>query len=191
MSAFRSLAELESHTPKLLDASPREVGTVDLIVARPADEERTTPESVRLTVEQGVEGDHWVRDCWQTLPDGSSDPLVQIAVMNTRFLDFLSGGDRNRWIQAGDQLILDLDLRPENLAPGTRLRLGTAIVEVTPFPHTGCAKFASRYGADALRFMSTPAGLAANLRGVYLRVIENGVVSLGDAVTKLPPSVAR
>jgi hypothetical protein len=182
---YRSLAELEAATLSLLDASPREKGTVDLIVTRPADEERVTPESVRLTVEGGVEGDHWVRDCWKTQSDGASLPDVQIAVMSTRFLDFLSHGDRQRWIEAGDQFIVDLDLRPENVPPGTRLQLGTAVVEVTPFPHTGCAKFAKRYGPEAQKFMCRPEGLAANLRGIYLRVIEPGEVTLGSPISKL------
>lgn len=185
MPTFRTPAELAAETPALLDASPAERGTLELIVARPADEQRAFPETVQLTVAGGVEGDHWVRDCWQTLSDGSPDPAVQIAAINARFIDFLSGGDRARWALAGNQLYLDLDLRPENLPAGTRLRLGTATLEVTPFPHTGCAKFAARYGSDALAFMSTKEGLAANLRGIYLRVVEDGQAWLGCEVERL------
>ena len=92
--------------------------------------------------------------------------------------------DRSRWPLAGDQVYADLDLSVGNLPAGASLRIGGALVEVTERPHTGCSKFASRFGLDALRWISTPAGRAARMRGMYVRVLEGGPVRVGDAIRK-------
>jgi MOSC domain-containing protein YiiM len=92
--------------------------------------------------------------------------------------------DRSRWPLAGDQLYLDLDLSEANLPPGTRLAIGEAVVEVTELPHTGCVQFSARFGADALRWISTPAGRAMRMRGMYVRVVSGGAISAGDIVRK-------
>ena len=84
----------------------------------------------------------------------------------------LVAGDRERWPLAGDQLYVDLDLSGENLPPGTRLAIGSAVVEVTDEPHTGCKKFSARFGLDALEFVNSPEGRALNLRGINTRVVE-------------------
>ena len=97
----------------------------------------------------------------------------------------LVAGDRERWPLAGDQLYVDLDLSDENLPPGTRLALGSAVLEVTDEPHTGCKKFTARFGLDAMVFVNSPVGRALNLRGINARVVESGTVRVGDAVTKL------
>ena len=97
----------------------------------------------------------------------------------------LVAGDRERWPLAGDQLYVDLDLSGENLPPGTRLALGSAVLEVTDEPHTGCKKFTARFGLDAMVFVNSPEGRALNLRGINARVVEAGTVRVGDAVTKL------
>lgn len=89
---------------------------------------------------------------------------------------------------AGDQLYVDLDLGGENLPPGTCLAIGSAVVEVSDVPHTGCAKFNARFGEDALRFVNSPAGRELNLRGINTRVITGGVVRVGDAIRKAAPA---
>ena|SRR5437588_159262 len=86
---------------------------------------------------------------------------------------------------AGDQVYVDLDLSYDNIPPGTRLELGTAVIEVTAAPHRGCAKFASRFGKDALRFVNSIVGQELNLRGINAKVVADGVVRVGDAVRKL------
>ena len=91
-----------------------------------------------------------------------------------------------RWELAGDQLIVDLDLSVENLPPGTRLSIGSAVIEISEKPHTGCAKFAARFGQDALRFVSTPRGRDLRLRGVNTRIVQSGTTRVGDVATKLP-----
>jgi MOSC domain-containing protein YiiM len=88
-------------------------------------------------------------------------------------------------VLSGDNLYLDLDLSASNMPPGTRLRAGGCILEVTPKPHNGCAKFRGRFGPDSYRFASRPDLRHRNLRGVYMRVIEAGDVGPGDPVEVL------
>ena len=82
----------------------------------------------------------------------------------------------------GDNLFLDLDLSQENLPAGTRVQVGGALLEVTPLPHNGCRKFLSRFGPDALRFVSAKEQRHRNFRGIYMRVVGRGVVRPGDPV---------
>ena len=104
--------------------------------------------------------------------------------MNARTVALVAG-DRERWPLAGDQLYVDLDLSPENLPPGARLEVGTAVVEISDVPHTGCAKFTERFGSAAIRFVNGSSGRAHRLRGVNARVVQNGVVRPGDPIRKL------
>ena len=104
--------------------------------------------------------------------------------MNSRAADLVAGG-RDRWHIAGDQLFVDLDLGRENLPPGTRLAIGTAVLEVSVKPHTGCAKFSGRFGADALRLVSSALGQELCLRGINTKVVQSGVIRVGNAVRKV------
>ena len=88
------------------------------------------------------------------------------------------------WIGSSFYFI-HLDLSLENLAAGTRLAVGEAVVEVTADPHTGCAKFSARFGSDALRFVNSPDGRELRLRGLNARVVQAGTVRAGDTVRKL------
>lgn len=130
-------------------------------------------------------GDHWRARGSRSTPDGSADPECQLTLMNARLVDLLAGGDRRAWPLAGDQLCVDLDLSAENLPAGTRLAVGTAVIEVTAPLHTGCAKFSARFGSPALRFVNSPEGRALRLRGLNARVVEPGEVRPGDAVRRL------
>ena len=93
--------------------------------------------------------------------------------------------DRKRWSLAGDQVYIDLDLSTQNLPPGTRLSLGSAVIEVTELPHTGCAKFVSRFGVDAMKFVNSPVGRELNLRGINARVFQSGVIRVGEVARKI------
>jgi MOSC domain-containing protein YiiM len=73
----------------------------------------------------------------------------------------------------------------ENLPPGTRLAVGSAVIEITAIPHTGCKKFAGRFGLEALEFISAPERKDLHLRGIYARVVQPGVIRAGEAVKKL------
>jgi hypothetical protein len=165
--------------------SPTDGGVVELIVRRPSVGEREVLAEGELDERVGLVGDTWKERPSNRTEDGSPHPDMQLNVINARAVDLIAGS-RDRWALAGDQLYLDLDLSEANLPAGTRLALGTAVIEVTDQPHTGCQKFSSRFGVDALRFVNSPVGRELHLRGINARVVESGVVRAGDAVHKLP-----
>ena len=165
-------------------ASPADGGRLELIIVRPAEGERVLPESVRVSPELGVEGDKWVRSRGHDTPDGDPDPRTQVTLMNARILRLISG-EEGRMPLAGDNLIVDLDLSDENMAPGQRLSVGEAVLEVTEVPHNGCGAFLDRYGRDAVKFVNSPEGKRLHLRGLHAKVITAGVVSVGDEVRKV------
>jgi MOSC domain-containing protein YiiM len=158
--------------------APRDEGTLELIATRPAVGEREVLEEAVLDVEQGVVGDSWSRR------GKRPNPKSQVAIMGARAAAMIAG-ERDRWALAGDQLYLDLDLSGINLPPGTRLAIGTAILEVSDLPHLGCGKFTARYGADARDLVNSPEGMALNLRGINTRIVQGGTVRRGDIVRKL------
>jgi hypothetical protein len=167
-----------------VSAAPRDNGTLALIVRRPAVGERELLESGELDPRVGLVGDTWdVRESIRT-PDRSPHPDMQLTLMNLRFTDVIAG-DRERWPLAGDQLYVDFDLSHESVPPGARIAIGSAVVELTDQPHTGCAKFTQRFGLDALRFVNTPEGMALRLRGANARVVQAGTVSVGDTIRRL------
>ena len=138
-----------------------------------------------LDTAEGLVGDTWnVRGSSRT-SDGGPHPDMQLNVMSARAAALVAQ-DTARWPLAGDQLFVDLDLSAENLPPGTRLALGTAVIEVTAEPHTGCGKFVERFGVDAMKFVNSPVGRSLRLRGVNARVVVPGAIAVGDRVMKVP-----
>jgi MOSC domain-containing protein YiiM len=165
-------------------ASPLDDGSVELIVARPAAGERVVLEKSELDPDAGLVGDSWVDRFSRHTPDGSPHPAMQLTLMNARAAALIAQSV-GRWPLAGDQIYVDLELGYDNVPPGTQLEVGDAVVEITDEPHTGCAKFAERFGMDAVRFVNSPLGRTHNLRGVNARVVTGGVVRPGDTVRKL------
>jgi len=185
------LAEVRHLTTEELEAglgrvllSPKDEGVLELIVRRPAVDEREVLEEGELDLVEGLKGDSWKARGSSRTPDGSAHPDMQLNVMNSRILDLVAQ-DRGRWRLAGDQLIVDMDLSDENLPAGTRLALGSAVIEVTEQPHTGCKKFVSRFGEDAMKFVNSPQGRRLRLRGLNAKVVRPGVIRVGDAVRKI------
>src|SRR5262249_53367456 len=147
-------------------------------------EQRELLQEGSLDLVEGLVGDNWKTRGSHRIPGGGPNPNTQITVMNSRVVSLLAR-NKDRWQLAGDQLFVDLDLSLENLPPGTRLAIGTAVIEVTPEPHTGCRKFTSRYGADAMNFVNSPVGRQLCLRGVNAKIVQPGFVRVGDAVKKV------
>ncbi len=165
--------------------SPADSGTLLMIVRRPDVDKREIVAEGILDVEDGLAGDTWhVRGSAST-PDGSPNPEAQVTIINSRALDLMAQSE-DRWQLSGDQLVIDIDMSKENLPPGTRLSIGSAVIEISEKPHTGCVKFADRFGKDALRFVSTPLAMQMRLRGVNTRVVQSGKIRTGDIVEKIP-----
>jgi hypothetical protein len=176
------MAQLEAGLPDL-QRSPREVGTLELVVRRPAVDAREVLPEAELDLTAGLVGDTWGERPSSRTPDRSPHPDMQLNVISSRFVELIAGPDRDAWALAGDQLYVDLDLSVDALPAGTRLAIGDrAVIEVTDQPHTGCAKFAARFGRDAHKLVWAEHGKALRLRGLNAKVVVPGTIRPGDAV---------
>lgn len=164
--------------------SPRDEGALELIVRRPAVEQREILIEAQLQRAMGLVGDSWSRRRTSRTTDGSPHPDMQLNIMNARVIALLARR-KDRWPLAGDQLYIDLDLSAENLPAGTRLALGSAVIEVTSPPHTGCSKFTKHFGPEATRFVNSTDGKALRLRGLNAKVVQPGTIRVGDLARKL------
>ena len=176
----RTTDELDSLLPTILDA-PRDGGPIEMIVRRPAENQREVIESGELTGADGLVGDDW------TIRIGEGREAhrgTQLTLMNARVADAVAV-TRDRWPLAGDQIYVDMDISKENLPPGTRLAIGDAVIEISEEPHTGCAKFSGRFGKEALRWANVGEGRDRRFRGVYAFVVEDGAFKVGDKLTKI------
>ena len=178
-----TMEELEAGLEEIC-RSPKGEGVLELIVRRPQVGEREVLAEAELDPVEGLLG-----DCWRTrgssrTSDGSSHPEMQLNIMNSRVIALVAQ-ERERWPLAGDQLFLDIDLSDENLPAGTRLALGSAVIEITAQPHTGCKKFVARFGQDAMKFVNSPVGRRLHLRGVNARVVQPGVIRVGQVARKI------
>jgi predicted nucleotidyltransferase len=178
-----TLTELEEGLTEIL-LSPKDEGTLELIVRRPRVEEREIVETGELRPDEGLVGDSWRARGSSSTKDGKANPETQLTIMNSRAISVIAG-DQNKRHLAGDQLYIDLDLSASNLPPGVRLALGEAVIEITAKPHTGCATFAKHFGSDAVKFLNSPEGKRQNLRGIHAKVIVPGVIRKGDKVKKI------
>ena len=178
-----TMAELEAGLEEIRQ-SPRDAGELKMIVRRPDLGVREELQTGDLDIVQGLVGDTWQSRSSKRTADGSPHPDMQLNLMNTRVVALVAQ-DPSRWALAGDQLFVDLDLSEANMPAGTRLALGSAVIEVTAEPHTGCAKFVSRFGADAMRFVNSPLGRELHLRGINAKVIAGGRIRVGDIARKI------
>lgn len=154
-------------------AAPRDAGTLSLIVSRRDDGQRDTPAYAPIGAATGVPGDAWLRKIPQKID-------AQVSIMSVGVAKLIANGQPLTLF--GDNLLVDLDLSLENLPTGSRLRIGSALLEVTPEPHNGCAKFRQRFGEAALRLTADARFRPLRLRGIYAKVIEDGEIACGDAI---------
>lgn len=159
-------------TPDQLDALttawPTPLDVVVGLVVRGWGEKRSEPDTIELTIDDGVVGDRW---------NSEEPPGAQVSLIEHRVVHALLDGDG--MALAGDNLIVDLDLTDDGATPGTVLHIGTAVLQITDEPHHGCAKFIRRYGLDAQRWVNRAPGR----RGRYARVLQSGTIRRGDRIT--------
>lgn len=176
MAAISTVEDLEARWGDI-EPSPLDRGTVELIVRRPAPDQREPLQRAAFSAEAGLLGDDWLRRHGDEIE-------AQITLMNSRVAQLLAG-DKARWAEAGDQLFVDLDISQDNLPPGTRIQLGEVVMQISTLPHTGCTKFARRFGGHARKWTATDEGERERRRGVYAQVIQDGEIKVGDPITKL------
>ena len=180
---YLSVTELEAGMDHIRQ-SPKEEGVLKMIVRRPDIDEREVIYEGQLNTTDGLEGDTWKARGSSHTADGSANVNAQITVMNARAIALLAQ-EEQLWPLAGDQLYIDMDLSDDNIPPGTRLAIGSAIIEVSAQPHSGCKKFSSRFGVEAMKFVNSPEGKRLHLRGINTRVVQAGTIHVGDIVKKI------
>lgn len=183
VAGHRTRAELEAQIEHLRGA-PHDDGVLELVVARPALFQREVLDVGVLSTTEGLVGDTWSQRPSKRTPDGSPHPDMQLNIMGLRIARLVAVSD-DRIPLAGDQLYVDLDLSETSLPAGSRLAIGTAVIEITDQPHTGCARFTERFGPDALRFVNSTLGKELRLRGVNAKVVVDGEVRPGDRVRRV------
>ena len=179
---YLSMIELEAGLEYIRQSPPS--GLLKMIVRRPNIDEREVLREAELNTTEGLAGDTWNVRVNVHSPDGRPNINKQITMMNARTIALLAQGEE-RWPLAGDQLYVDMDLSDDNLPAGTRLAIGSAILEVSPDPHSGCQKFSSRFGVEAMKFVNSPEGKRLHLRGINTKVIQAGILRVGDTVRKI------
>ena len=178
-----TVEELQAGLPQVAQ-SPKDNGELKLIVRRPATGQREVLVTGELDLVVGLIGDNWKARGSRHMPDGSANPNSQITIMNSRVIALLAP-EEQRWPLAGDQLYVDFDLSASNIPPGTQLAIGSAVLEVTAQPHAGCKKFAERFGVPCVEFINSPEQKEMQLRGINSKVIQPGVIRVGDVVKKM------
>lgn len=173
-----SQSEILAQWDHILSA-PKDLGKVDMLVIRRESDAREIRQEVFFSAQYGMEGDRWAR---KAARDPNRDS--QISLMGTRILSLVAEGNQERMAQAGDNIVLDLDLTEANLRAGDRLQIGEVILEVTPEAHNGCKKFAQRFGTDALKVINAMDKRSLHLRGIFTRVLSDGLIRVGDTVQK-------
>ncbi len=185
------MVEIRHLTTAELDAgldairlSPKDGGPLEMILRRPRTEEREVLEQGELDLAEGVVGDNWRARGSSGSADGSAHPDMQLNIMNARVIALVAQ-EKDRWSLAGDQLFIDIDLSEDNLPPGSRLAIGSAVIEITEQPHTGCKKFVERFGMAAMEWVNSTVGRQLHLRGVNAKVVGPGVIRAGDVAKKI------
>ncbi len=168
---------------RALPLRPTAQARVNALCVRPGPDLREERASIEFDPERGVIGDRWERKTWLYLQDGKPDPRVQVALCNSDILAMVQKATGVRH-HPGDTVFTDLDLSVTNLPVGMRLKIGTAVVEISDVENDACAKFAAHYGAAVLAWIRLPQNRSLRLRGLFARIISGGLVRVNDPVEK-------
>lgn len=182
MTKFATFDTLEQALPHIL-AAPKNETTVDQLCFRPDRNEREFPQQLTLTRDQGVPNERWLSEPWLRDDTGAPHRGIQVSILSRRVWDAVRVSDD--MIHPGDTIIADLDTSMDNLPLGTRLRVGTAVIEVSDVYNEGCVKWKARYGSEAKDWLVTPKNRPLRLRGILCSIEEDGVVKLGDQIIRL------
>ncbi len=148
-------------------------GRVDALVVRLGGDAHAMPDRIELQPGRGVLGDRWSAAA-------TPNPDAEVSLIARSVAQALVNGDPSRLHVPGDNIVVDLALDEVSLPVGARLRAGSALLEISRKPHTGCVKFKARLGEEALRWIADPRYRGLRMRGVYARVIEGGELRVGD-----------
>jgi len=159
-----------------LPVSPVDEGRVHRLVQRPAGGgvgARLTPDTVQVEEGKGVIGDRRSLDL--------NPHEGEVSLANVHVLRSVAGGE-DRMAVSGDNLQVDLDLSEANLPAGTRLHIGSAILEVSPRPHVPCGLFLERFGLKSVRRVARANQKGKRGRGVLCNVAQSGEIAVGDVI---------
>lgn len=182
---FVSRHACDAALPHVL-AAPKDDVAIDLLCSRPGYGQRRFSDRIHVSVARGIEGERWLNDPWLRCADGRPDPRIQISILPKRVMD-LCWRDRDNTVHPGDTIVADLDTSDANLPAGTRLQIGTAVIEVSDLFNTACAKWQARYGADSVAWINHRPHRPLRLRGVLCRVIADGEIRATDRICKTTP----
>ena len=147
------------------------VGFVEALFLSPQPDVHQAVPSLRVVPETGVEGQYAGKQWWQ----GRRIAGRQISALNAEVLDALE----IPYDVPGDNLIIR-GLNLEHLRPGDTLRVGDALLFVTPTPHRPCAKLAAR-----TTLTKKTAIAAGRRRGLLRDTRYAATISAGDTVELL------
>ena len=180
---FKSIDELNASVDHI-KAAPQDNGVIITLCYRPTFRQRVFVDKLSLSTTDGVIGDRWKEYAWLKLEDGSPDPRIQVCILSKRVLDCVwqegSGVD-----YPGDTMIVDMDTSEANLPTGSRLKAGSAILEVSDVFNDACTKWAARYGKEARQWINLPENVPLRLRGLLCRIVTDGEISLTDRLVKI------
>ena len=147
------------------------VGLIEALFVSPRPDEHLPVSALRVVPEVGVEGQYPGKQWWQ----GRRIPGRQISALSAEMLDALEIA----YDVPGDNLVIR-GLNLEEFQPGDTLRIGDALLTVTPTPHRPCAKLAARTTLTKKTALS-----AGRRRGLLLDACRPALISVGDPVERL------
>ncbi|MCM2563082.1 hypothetical protein M8756_13160 [Lutimaribacter sp. EGI FJ00015] len=165
-------------------AAPTDNAPIEMLCFRPGYGQRQIVDRLELTVDRGIPGERWLTAPWLKMPDGRPDPRIQVSILPKRVMDTV-WQDRSGTVHPGDPIVADIETSVDSLPVGTRLQAGTAVLEVSDAFNEGCVKWKTRYGTAAKDWIVTPENRPLRLRGLLCRIVQDGVVRVGDRLHRV------
>jgi len=164
-------ALLARYSEELADLRLGTFGVVEALTVSPEPDTHLAVPCLRVLPESGVEGQYPGKQWWQ----GRRVPGRQISAVSADVLDVLGIA----YDIPGDNLILR-GLELSLFVPGDTLRLGDALLTVTPTPHRPCAKLARRTTLTKMRAISR-----GSFRGLLLDAQHPAEIAVGDVAERV------